>query len=56
MLLGYLLAVAMHAFYDTTASMNSNMGTGVFLIFVVIMYFVIYRLIKREARTDRPIY
>lgn len=56
LILGYVLAVILHAFYDTTASLNSNAGTGVFLLFVAVMYFVIYRLIRHEAADDRPIY
>ena len=50
--LAYLLPVSMHAFYDATAMLNSDLSTNLFLAFVVICYVLIYRRIKREAWED----
>ncbi len=50
--LAYLLPVSMHAFYDATAMLNSDLSTNLFLALVVICYVLIYRRIKREARED----
>jgi len=52
---GYLLAVFLHGFYDACAMSGSPMSTVVFLVFVAAMYIIVFRLIRHEARTDRPV-
>jgi len=52
---GYLLAVFLHGFYDTCAMAGTPVATVVFLVFVAAMYIIVFRLIKHEARTDRPV-
>lgn len=52
---GYLLAVFLHGFYDTCAMTGTQAATVAFLIFVAAMYIIVFHLIKREARTDRPV-
>ena len=53
---GYILAVLMHGFYDTCAMTGTTTSTIVFLVFVVVMYIFIIRLVKRESATNEPIY
>ncbi len=55
MVVGYLLAVFLHGFYDATAMMQSGEATLLFIVFVIIMYIVIYRLIKKESVTNAPV-
>ncbi len=45
----------LHGFYDTCAMTGTTASTAVFLVFVAAMYIIVFRLIKREARTDRPV-
>ncbi len=52
---GYLAAVLLHGFYDTCAMTGTPTSTTVFLVFVIIMYIVIIRLVRKEARTNMQI-
>ena len=52
---GYLAAVLLHGFYDACAMVATPLATGLFVAFVVVMYLVVIRMIRREARTDRPV-
>ncbi|MEA5051755.1 MAG: PrsW family intramembrane metalloprotease [Oscillospiraceae bacterium] len=52
---GYIIAVLLHGFYDSCAMLGTTLATGMFIAFVVLMYVVVLRLIKREAQTDTPI-
>ena len=56
LIIGYILAVLMHGFYDTCAMTGTKASTIVFIAFVVIMYIFIIRLVKRESVTNEPIY
>ena len=53
--LGYLSAVFLHGFYDSCAMIGSAAATIVFVVFIIAMYIVVYRLIKSESRTDAPV-
>ena len=55
LLTGYLVAVFLHGFYDTCAMIGSAVSTMVFLVFVGIMYFWVFRLLKRESSNDVPV-
>ncbi|MEE3486513.1 MAG: PrsW family glutamic-type intramembrane protease [Bulleidia sp.] len=55
LLAGYLVAVSLHAFYDATAMINTEKSTIYFIIFVVLMYILVYNVVKRESRTDHRI-
>ena len=55
LLTGYLVAVFLHGFYDTCAMIGSAVSTVVFLVFVGIMYFWVFRLLKRESSNDVPV-
>lgn len=52
---GYLLAVFLHGFYDACALMGSALSTLLFVLFVIMMYVTVIRLIRRESRTDHPV-
>lgn len=54
-IIGLILAVFLHGFYDTCALIGSTLATIVFLAFVVTMYVVVFRLIRKESRTDVPV-
>lgn len=53
--LGYLLAVLLHGFYDSCCMLGTSQSTVAFVIFVAVMYLVVFRLIKHESRTNRPV-
>ena len=52
---GYLTAVFLHGFYDSCAMIGTNLTSIIFLIFVIIMFSVAFRTLKRESATDEPI-
>lgn len=53
--LGYFCAVFLHGFYDSCAMLSTTRSTVIFVAFVVIMYFIVFRLIRRESATDTPV-
>ncbi len=53
---GYLFAVFLHGFYDACAMIESETSTIMFIVFVIVMYIVIFRLIRRKSREDEPTY
>ena len=55
-MLEYLLAVLLHGVYDACAMSGSGLATVIFYVFVAVMYFVVYRMVKRASETDRPVY
>ena len=55
LVLGYLFPVFLHGAYDTCCMTGTNRSTAVFVGFVIVMYLIVYLLIKRESRTDAPV-
>ena len=53
---GYLAATALHSFYDATALVGTETAMTLFVIFIILMYIGIYRLIRKESRSDEPIF
>lgn len=53
--LGYVLAVFLHGFYDACAMIGTSLSTVLFVIFVMIMFLGVYRSLKREAARDLPV-
>lgn len=53
---GYLSAVFLHGFYDACAMSGTGKATIVFYVFVVAMYIIVHRIVKKTSRQDRPIY
>ena len=53
--LAYLSAVFLHGFYDSCAMIESAGSTIVFVVFIILMYLAVYRMIKNESHTDAPV-
>ena len=53
--LAYLSAVFLHGFYDSCAMIGSAGSTIVFVVFIILMYLAVYRMIKNESHTDAPV-
>jgi RsiW-degrading membrane proteinase PrsW (M82 family) len=51
---GYLIAVLLHGFYDSCVMIGNAFSTLLFTVFIVVMYIVVIRLIKKESASDRP--
>lgn len=51
----YLWAVFLHGFYDTCAMTGTVTASVVFVIFVVVIYLRVFRLLKRESAADEPV-
>lgn len=56
LLLGYLSSVFLHGFYDSCAMSGTTQAVILFYVFVAVMYFVVYRLIRSASRRDRPVF
>ena len=52
---GYLIAVFLHGLYDACAMSGTALATVAFVVFVVVMYLVVFRLIRRESLQDTPV-
>lgn len=52
---GYLAAVLLHGIYDSCAMIGSIPSMALFVVFVLLMYRGVYRLLKRESATDAPV-
>lgn len=52
---GYLLAVFLHGTYDASAMMHSGEATVAFIGVVAVIYVIILIIVRREAKTDRPV-
>ena len=55
MILGYLLAVILHGFYDACAMIGTGRATLLFVVFVVVMFLCVFRSLKRESAEDVPV-
>lgn len=56
LIFGYLSAVLLHGFYDACAMSGTTTANIIFYIFVAVMYVVVYRMIKKASKEDRPAY
>ncbi|HKK95167.1 MAG TPA: PrsW family glutamic-type intramembrane protease [Anaerovoracaceae bacterium] len=50
--LGYTFAVFLHGFYDACAMINEPVFTYIFMVFVVLMYIIVIRKVRKESKTD----
>lgn len=53
--IGYLLAVFLHGFYDACAMMENSIATMVFFIFVVVVDISVIYMIRRGSKEDQPL-
>ena len=54
-ILGYLIAVLLHGFYDSCAMIGSSLSMILFAAFIVVIYIIVFKVVRSESRTDRPI-
>lgn len=52
---GYLLSILIHGLYDTCAMIGTVGLMLVFAVVVIVMYVLIFRTVRHEARTDQPV-
>ena len=48
----FLSASLLHGFFDACLMLENGVATLVFLVFIIVLYIVIFRLIKKEAKGD----
>lgn len=53
--LAYLVPVFFHGVYDACCMIGSSTSSLVFLGFVIIMYIIVFRLVKSASKYDRPL-
>ena len=53
LIFGYILAVFLHGTYDTCAMIQSGKSTLIFVAIIIVLYIIVFRLVKHESRTDR---
>lgn len=51
----YFTAVLIHGFYDACAMIGTTTAVILFVVFVLSMYLLVYRLVKRESASDAPV-
>ncbi|MBQ1493306.1 MAG: PrsW family intramembrane metalloprotease [Blautia sp.] len=56
LLAGYVLAVFLHGFYDSCAMLGTSTSLSCFLLFIIILYLVIFKVVEKAAREDKPLY
>lgn len=56
LVLSFLIPVLLHGFYDACAMIGTTLTSIVFLIFIIVLYIIVFRLIKSASYHDRPIY
>lgn len=52
---GYLLSVFIHGLYDTCAMLSTMSSMLIFALVVIAIYTIIFRTVRKEARTDQRI-
>lgn len=55
LVLGYLSAVFLHGFYDSCAMIGTDKANTLFYVFVAAMYIIVYTIIKKESKKDKPL-
>ena len=51
----YFVPVLLHGIYDTCCMLGTNIATLIFVVFMIAMYLIVFRLIRHESRTDGPV-
>lgn len=55
-ILGYVIAVLLHGFYDAAATFESGLWVLIFFVFVIAMDIFVIRQVKIDSRNDRLIH
>lgn len=50
-----LFAVLLHGFYDACALLGTLLSALLFVAFVIAMYIIVIRMVKRESKNDQPV-
>ena len=50
--LSYFVAVLLHTIYDAILLVDSEISSIVFMVFIIVLYFVVYKKIKKASRND----
>ncbi len=56
LLLAYLSPVLLHGFYDACLMVGTTLSMGLFVLFVLVQYIAVFRLVRRESAGDRPLW
>ena len=51
----FLTAVLLHGFYDACALIGTALSALLFLVFVIVMYILVIRMVKKQSKTDAPV-
>lgn len=51
----FITAVLLHGFYDACALLGTVLSLLLFLAFVIAMYIIVIRLVKKESKEDQPV-
>jgi RsiW-degrading membrane proteinase PrsW (M82 family) len=51
----FITAVLLHGFYDACALLGTVLSLLLFLTFVIAMYIIVIRLVKKESKEDQPV-
>ena len=54
-ILGYVMAVFLHGFYDACAMMGTELASTIFFIFVIIVDIAVIYTIRRGSKEDEPL-
>ena len=55
LVMAYIVSMLLHGFYDACAMVGTTGATILFIIFVVVTYLRMFRLLKKEAAMDVPV-
>ena len=53
--LSFLVPMVFHGFYDATCMIQNDITIWLFLIFLVFMYILVFRLLRQASKFDRPV-
>jgi len=53
--MAFFSAVLLHGFYDACALLGTLLSALLFVVFVIAMYIIVIRFLRKESRNDQPI-
>ena len=53
--LSYVVPMLFHGFYDTTCMIQNDVTAWLFVGFLLVMYILVFRLLRTASRYDRPL-
>lgn len=55
LVLSFVVPMLFHGFYDTTCMIQNDVTVWLFLIFLVLMYILVFTLLRNASKYDRPL-